>query len=76
MEEKEPQAGQELREEKPGRSLWGDAVYRLRKDKLAVISFAIIVAYFIVAILSWIGLIASRSHNGRDAPETPRCAGS
>ncbi len=60
MEEKELQVGQELSEEKPGRSLWGDALYRLRKDRLAVMSFVIMVAYFIVAISSWLGLIATK----------------
>ncbi len=35
---------------KPGRSLWGDAIQRLKKDRLAVVSFLIIVVYFIISI--------------------------
>jgi ABC-type dipeptide/oligopeptide/nickel transport system permease subunit len=40
-------------------SLWKDAFFRLTKDKLAVASLVIVLAYFIVAILSSLGLIAS-----------------
>jgi peptide/nickel transport system permease protein len=60
MEDEQAQVEQQTVQEKPGRSLWGDALYRLRKDKLAVISFLIIVAYFVVAILSGAGLIATK----------------
>lgn len=38
-------------------SLWWDAYRRLRRDKIAVISFAIIVFYVVVAILCAAGLI-------------------
>ncbi len=59
MEEKEPQPVQEVLEEKPGRSLWGDALYRLRRDKLAVIAFSIIFLYLVLALLVGLGLIAT-----------------
>lgn len=45
--------------ERPARSLWGDALHRLKKNRLAVLSFAIIVAYIVVAVLSGAGLIAT-----------------
>ena len=40
-------------------SLWKDAFYRLAKDKLALASLVIVLIYFIVALLSSMGLIAS-----------------
>lgn len=40
-------------------SLWKDAFLRLAKDKLALVSLFIVLIYFIVAILSSMGLIAS-----------------
>lgn len=40
-------------------SLWKDAFIRLSKDKLALFSLVIVVVYFLVAILSSMGLIAS-----------------
>ena len=60
MEEEQVKAEQTSPLEKPGRSLWGDALYRLRKDKLAVISAVIILGYFIIAILSGAGAIATK----------------
>jgi peptide/nickel transport system permease protein len=60
MEEKQEKTGQVSPLEKPGRSLWGDALYRLKKDKLAVISAVMILGYFVVAILSGAGAIATR----------------
>jgi peptide/nickel transport system permease protein len=60
MEEKQEKAEQSSPLENPGRSLWGDALYRLKKDKLAVMSAVIIVVYFIIAILSGAGVIATR----------------
>jgi peptide/nickel transport system permease protein len=60
MEEKEAKTEQTSPLEKPGRSLWGDALYRLKKDKLAVISAVIIVGYFVIAILSGAGAIATK----------------
>lgn len=47
-------------EEKPGRSLWGDALHRLRKDRLAIISFLIVVAYLVISVLSGAGAIATK----------------
>ena len=44
--------------ERPARSLWGDALHRLKKDKLAVVSFCIIMVYIAAAILSGAGVIA------------------
>ena len=42
----------------PGKnSLWRDAIRRLKRDKLALVCFAIIVAYFSIAILIELGLI-------------------
>lgn len=40
-------------------SLWKDAFLRLAKDKLALVSLFIVLAYFFIAILSSLGLIAS-----------------
>lgn len=40
-------------------SLWKDAFFRLAKDKWALVALAIVALYFIVAILSSLGLIAS-----------------
>ena len=40
-------------------SLWKDAFIRLSKDKLALVSLIIVLAYFFVAILSALGFIAS-----------------
>ncbi len=42
-----------------GRSLWGDALIRLRRDRLAMISLVIIVLFAVVAIAARQGLIAS-----------------
>lgn len=41
------------------RSLWADAWYRLRQDKLALTCLIIVVAYSVVAILSALGLVAA-----------------
>jgi peptide/nickel transport system permease protein len=46
--------------ELPVRSLWQDAIHRLTKNRLAVISFFIILLYLTVALLSGLGLIATR----------------
>lgn len=43
----------------PSRSLWGDAIVRLRRDKIAMICLAIVFAYVCVALLCQIGWIAS-----------------
>ena len=40
-------------------SLWKDAFVRLAKDKLALVSLFIVLVYFLIAILSSMGLIAS-----------------
>jgi ABC-type dipeptide/oligopeptide/nickel transport system permease subunit len=40
-------------------SLWKDAFIRLSKDKLALFSLVIVVVYFMIAVLSAMGLIAS-----------------
>lgn len=40
-------------------SLWKDAFVRLAKDKLALVSLVIVLIYFLIAILSSMGLIAS-----------------
>jgi len=59
MAEDEKQSAQNEINEKPPRSLWGDALHRLRKDRLAVISFCIIILYLVISILSGAGLIAT-----------------
>ena len=41
------------------KSLWGEALERLAKDKLAVVAFSIVGVYLLVAMLSGLGLIAS-----------------
>lgn len=43
----------------PGRSLWRDAYHRLRKDRIAVLCFGIIVLYTVIALLTQLGLLAS-----------------
>ncbi len=45
--------------EGPGRSLWGDAVVRLRRNRLAVVCFFVIAAYVVVAVLSGAGVLAA-----------------
>jgi ABC-type dipeptide/oligopeptide/nickel transport system permease subunit len=40
-------------------SLWKDAFFRLTKDKLAVVSLIIVLLYFIIALLSSLGILAS-----------------
>ena len=42
-----------------GRSLWNDAVDRLKKDKFAVGCFLIIVVYCVIALLAKFGVIAT-----------------
>ncbi|MEK6706418.1 MAG: ABC transporter permease [Candidatus Poribacteria bacterium] len=42
-----------------GRSLWKDAYCRLKKDRLAIICFFIIIFYALVALLTKIGVFAS-----------------
>jgi peptide/nickel transport system permease protein len=42
-----------------GRSLWKDAYYRLKKDRIAICCLAMVAFYAIIAILSGIGWIAS-----------------
>jgi peptide/nickel transport system permease protein len=49
----------ETNEVPAGRSLWNDAIRRLKKDKLAVVCFWIIIFYSIVALLAKFGLIGS-----------------
>ena len=43
---------QPLTEQRPGRSLWADARLRLWRDKVAMVCFAIIIIYAIIAILA------------------------
>jgi len=40
-------------------SLWADAIKRIKKDKIALVSFFIICFYFALAILAKLGLIAT-----------------
>ncbi|MBF7687221.1 ABC transporter permease [Acinetobacter rathckeae] len=42
----------------PSNSLWALAWKRLKKDKTAMISFAVVLAYFVMLILSMTGIIA------------------
>ncbi len=42
-----------------GRSLWGDALRRLRRDRIAVLCFGILLFYGTVALLCQVGWIAS-----------------
>ena len=46
-------------EEEKSRSLWGDAMVTLFRDKTAVIALAVVVFYAIVAILAATGLVAA-----------------
>lgn len=41
------------------KSLWVDAWYRLKKDKIAVTSLTVVLIYSVVALLSYFGIIAS-----------------
>jgi ABC-type dipeptide/oligopeptide/nickel transport system permease subunit len=45
--------------EPKGRSLWKDAYYRLKKDKIAIMCIAIIVVYAVIAVLAKVGAIAT-----------------
>ena len=47
------------REWGPQKSLWGEGLQRLAKDKLAVVASSIVGVYLVVALLSGVGLIAS-----------------
>ncbi|MCX7702620.1 MAG: ABC transporter permease [Planctomycetota bacterium] len=49
----------ETSQEQPARSLWSDALHRLKKNRLAVFSFFIILIYLIVAVLCGAGLLAT-----------------
>ncbi|MGE4130312.1 MAG: ABC transporter permease [Bdellovibrionales bacterium] len=40
-----------------GRSLWADAVIRLKRDRIAVISFVVICAYLLMALLCSVGIM-------------------
>jgi ABC-type dipeptide/oligopeptide/nickel transport system permease subunit len=42
---------------KASRSLWQDAVRKIKRDKIALISFALIIAYFLMAILCAVGIL-------------------
>lgn len=51
----------------PGRSLWSDAFRRIRKDKVAVVSFFVILGYIVLALLAKTGVIyadVASSHSG------------
>ena len=48
----------EVQSQKP-RSLWKDALIRLTRDKTALVSLIIVVIYILIALLSFLGLIAS-----------------
>src|SRR5476649_1406818 len=39
--------------------LWADAFKRLSKDRLALVCLVIIFVYSIIALLAWIGILAS-----------------
>ncbi|MBX7232390.1 MAG: ABC transporter permease [Bdellovibrionales bacterium] len=54
-----PLPWQEKSSEQKGRSLWQDALHRLAKDKVAMVSFVVIVFYLILAALSKLGIIFS-----------------
>ncbi|MGE0616993.1 MAG: ABC transporter permease, partial [Bacteriovoracia bacterium] len=43
-----------------GRSLWKDASLRLRRDKFAMLCFAIIVIYAVIAILAKFGIVGAQ----------------
>ncbi len=45
-----------------GESLWSDAYQRLKKDKLAVVCFWVIVAYLVVAFVAWTGSFVNGLH--------------
>lgn len=54
-----------------GRSLWGDAFHRLRRDKTAVAAFAVIVLYAVVAVVSgffYDDFTNSRNYDLRNLP--------
>lgn len=42
----------------PGRSLWGDAWVRMKRDKIAMASLGVVVFYFLLAISVKLGLVA------------------
>ena len=42
-----------------GRSLWKDALHRLKKDRMAIACLGIVTFYALIALLSQMGLIAS-----------------
>ncbi len=58
---------------KPGNSLWSDAVRRLKKDKIAMVSFVVILFYTLTALGALLGWIAPdyTKTNYDDAYENP-----
>lgn len=46
--------------EAPPQGLWADAVQRFSKNKLGLVCLAIILAYALVALLTWAGILASQ----------------
>ncbi len=55
-----------------GRSLWGDAVHRLRRDPLAAACFAVIVLYVVVAVwASWAYADFEKTQNYAERNQAP-----
>jgi len=54
-----------------GRSLWRDAVHRLKKDKIAILCLGIVVVYSMIALLAKMGVIATPWDRVVGAPYLP-----
>lgn len=53
-----------MKKKTSGKSLWKDAIIRLKRDKIAVVCFVIVIVYLLIGLLSSLGLLAA----GWDTP--------
>ncbi len=64
----EDNGGVELRK---GISLWEDSFNRLKKDRLAMVCFWVIVGYFVVAVLGFFEFLGDPNANNPDIAKQP-----
>lgn len=55
----------------PGDSLWADSFRRLKKDKIAVICFFVIVLYFVIAVLAAFDVFGDPALTNQDMSKQP-----
>jgi hypothetical protein len=49
-------------------SIWGKAIYKLRRDRAGMVGFAIVMAYFITASGVWLGNTLERCGGSQVVP--------